>query len=350
MQQDRDLSFDAFRGLAMVAVIAAHAFGTVSPRDYSSIGKWNFYFLLAYMQPLLFTVPALFFMSGYWSSKRPMESLRDYGIFLKRKLPRVLIPYLFWSLILLGYTAVKTQKINVPGMVLALLMGRACYPYYFLIALVQLYLITPLLHYINRRRYGLMLVFALTIASLSMVYLSRVYGVIWHLPIYLPFYSWVIYYEIGFLIRANRNKAIGYRNMCFFILPAALVSLLLSEVEAAVLVFKCDNLPFAISPVKYSTFSYSVCVIVIFLLARKRFSYWPEFLITCGRYSFGIYLIHLPVLNQVARFIKQYETVYSFQPLYQVIVAVLTLSACLVIISVARRLVPKVFCVRVLGF
>lgn len=350
MQQDRDLSFDAFRGLAMAAVVAAHGLGTVYQGDYSSIGKWNFYFLLAYVQPLLFTVPALFFMSGYWSSKRPINSLGDYRAFLAKKLSRVLIPYLFWSLVILGYGAVKTRSIDVYRIVLELLTGRASYPYYFIIALVQLYLITPLLHYINHRRHGLILVLALTIVSLSAIYLSRVYGVIFHLPIYLPFYSWVIYYELGLLIGANRDTTVFSKNTRLFVLPAAIVCLLMSEIEATILVSKCNNLPFAISPVKYSTFSYSICVIAAFLIARERISRWPKFLVSCGNYSFGIYLIHLPVLNQVAELVRRYETIYSFQPLYQVTITVLTLSFCLVVIGVAQAVLPKTFCVKILGF
>jgi len=350
MQKDKDLSFDAFRGVAIIAVIAIHASATGFSWRYSTTGQWNFYFLLAYVQPLLFAVPALFFMSGYWSSKKPIESLHDYGTFLKRKLLRVLIPYLFWSFILLGYAAVKTQKISVYKITLAIFTGGACYPYYFIIVIIQLYLMTPLLDYINRRRFGLILVLVLTAVSFSAVYLSRVCGVIFRLPIYLPFYSWLIYYEIGLLIGASRNKAIPFGNLCLFILPVALVSLLMSEIEAATLVSKGNNLLFAISPVKYSTLSYSVCVIVAFLLARERIRHWPKFLATCGGYSFGIYLIHLPVLNQVAEFVRQYERVYLFQPLYQLVVILITISICFVLIGITRKLLPESFCRRVLGF
>ncbi len=350
MQQDRDLSFDAFRGLAMAAVIAAHGFGTVYPDGCPSIGKWNFYFLLAYVQPLLFTVPALFFMSGYWSSKRPISSLRDYRGFLARKLSRLLIPYLFWSLVILGYGAVKTEKLDVHEIVRRLLTGGASYPYYFIIALVQLYLLTPLLHYVNHRPRGPMLIFALAVASLTAVYLSRVYGVIFHLPMYLPFYSWIVYYELGLLAATNPDKALFPGKVRRFIVPAVLVCLLVSEIEAAALVSKCKNLPFAISPVKYSTFSYSACVIAAFLAARESINRWPKFLVRCGNYSFGIYLIHLPVLHQVAELVRRYEAIYLFQPLYQVTITVLTLSFCLVVIGLARKVLPKTFCVRILGF
>ena len=112
MQQNRDLSFDAFRGIAIIAVVAAHASGTALSQGYLSIDKWNYFFLLAYVQLLLFTVPALVFMAGYWSAKRPIKSLQDYKTFLIRKLSRVLIPYLFWSLVILGYAGFKVRQVK----------------------------------------------------------------------------------------------------------------------------------------------------------------------------------------------------------------------------------------------
>jgi surface polysaccharide O-acyltransferase-like enzyme len=350
MQDKRDLSFDAFRGIAIIAVVAAHGLGTVYPSDNSIIGKWNFNFLLVYVQALLFCVPVLFFMSGYWSSKRPIKSLHDYGFFLKRKLSRVLLPYLFWSLILLGCTAVKAQKINPYHIVFAILTGKASYPYYFIIAIVQLYLITPLINYINHRKYGLMLILALTVIIISAIYLSRVFGIIWHLPIYLPFYSWVIYYEIGLLAGSEHKLAVFPKGMHLFIIPTIFISLLLSVIEAVALVFKSDNLSFAIAPVKYSTLSYSVCIIIAFLLLKERIRHWPKFMVISGKYSFGIYLIHLPILTWIAGLVRNYKVIYMIQPLYQVIITVLTLSACLVIIEITRKLLPNSFCVKVLGF
>jgi surface polysaccharide O-acyltransferase-like enzyme len=350
MQCKRDLSFDVFRGFAIIAVVAAHGLGTVYSSDNLSIGKWNFNFLLAYVQLLLFCVPVLFFMSGYWSSKRPVKSLSDYGFFLKKKLSRILIPYLFWSLMLLGCSAIITHRVNLYGIAWKVLTGGASYPYYFVIALVQLYLMTPLLSYLNRRRYGLTLVFAVTVISMSAVYLSRVFGVIRQLPIYLPFYSWVIYYEIGLLAGSNLKSVVFPRRASLFIIPAIFVSLFLSEIEAAMLVFKSNNLYLAISPVRFSTVSYSLCIIIAFLLLRERIALRPKFLVICGRYSFGIYLIHIPVLNWLARSVGSYEYIYQVQPLYQIIITVLTLSTCLVIIEMTRKLLADAFCVKVLGF
>ena len=350
MQKDRDLSFDAFRGAAIIAVVAIHTSATGFSWRYSATGEWNFFFLVAYRQLLSFAVPAFLFISGYWSSKKPIKSLGDYKTFLIRRLSRILIPYFFWSFILLGYEAIKTHDVNVYRIIFKLLTGGACPGYFFIIVVAQLYTITPLLKYINRKRYGLILVLILNIISLLALYLSRVYNIIGHLPAALPFYSWVIFYEIGLLIGSCNDKTFAPQNMRFFILPVLLVSLLASELEGTILLLKYDNLNFAVSAVKYSSFFYSVCIILGFLLVRERIRYWPKSLVSIGNHSFGIYLIHVPVLNQVVDLVQKSSTIYSFQPLYQFIVVLITISICFVLIRITQKLLPKSLCYRILGF
>jgi len=350
MQKDRDLSFDAFRGVAIIAVVVIHASGAGFSFRYSPTGRWNFIFIASYLQLLLFAVPVLIFMAGYWSSKSPIKSLQDYKVFLARKLPRILIPYLFWSFILLGYVAVRTQDVNVRWIIFKLLTGGACFPYYFIIVIAQLYVITPLLKYINRRPYGLILVLILNAIYLLALYLSRVYNIIWHLPAYLPFCSWILFYEIGLLVGSSDNKIFAAKKTRPFILPAILVCLLISELEGMILLSKYNNLSFAISPVKYSSFLYSVCIIVGFLFIRNRLKCWPKFLVAVGNYSFGIYLIHILVLNKVVDIIQEIDVIYSFQPLYQFIVVSMTVSICFALVDVIRKLLPESFSRRFLGF
>jgi surface polysaccharide O-acyltransferase-like enzyme len=349
MQKDRDPSFDAFRGLAIIAVVAIHAIDTTFLWRYLSTIKWNFFFLVTYRQLLNFAVPAFIFISGYWMSRKSIKSLEGYKTFLIRRLPRVLIPYFFWSSILLGYEAIRAHHVDVTQIVFKLLTGRATTIYFFIMVISQLYIITPLLQYINRKRYGLILVLTLNVISLLSAYLSRLYFNCW-IPVSSAFYSWIIFYEIGLLTGNRNNKIFAPKNAHIFILPAILICLLLSGLEASILLSKYDNWYFAIAPVKYSSLLYSVCIIFGFLFVRECFSYWPKLLVTIGYCSFGIYLIHIPVLNQIANLVQKSSTIYSFQPLYQFIVVTLTILTCFVIIGITRRLLPKPFCVKVLGF
>jgi fucose 4-O-acetylase-like acetyltransferase len=129
MQENRDTSFDAFRGLAIIAVVAIHAI-------YLGGSPYSGGFLY-YRQLLNFCVPALFFVSGYWAAKESISSLADYKTFLVKTLLRILVPYLFWSFIWIGCLAVKTRDISGGRIVYLLLTGGACTGYYFVIAIWQ---------------------------------------------------------------------------------------------------------------------------------------------------------------------------------------------------------------------
>ena len=350
MLKDRDLSFDAFRGLAIIGVVVMHAAYEGFSTRTAPNGQWNFSFLVAYCQLLDFAVPAFLFISGYWVSKESIKSLEDYKTFLIRRLSRVLIPYLFWSFILLGYTAIKTHNIDIQQITSKLLTGRASTIYFFALMIAQLYVITPLLHYINRRGYGLTLVIILNIISLLVLYLSRLYEVIGYLPARLPFYLWVIFYEMGLLAGGGDDREISLKNVRPFILPAILAGALVSELEGFVILSKFDNIFFAVSATKYSSFLYSVFVILGFLVLREHIGHWPKFLVVMGRCSFGIYLIHIIILTRVAGLIRHIGIIYLFQPVYQLIIVSLTLLICLLFIVAARRLLPESFCRKVLGF
>jgi surface polysaccharide O-acyltransferase-like enzyme len=349
MQKDRDLSFDVFRGAAIIAVVAIHTIDSVFPWRCPTTGGWNLFFLVTYRQLLNFAVPAFIFISGYWMSKKSIKSLEDYKTFLIGRLPRVLIPYFFWSSILLAYEAIKTHNIDVQQITFKLLTGRATTIYYFIMVISQLYIITPLLQYINRKRYGLILVLILNVISLLSAYLSRLYFNYW-IPISSAFYSWIIFYEIGLVVGSSDNKIFATKKAQFFILPAVLVCLLISGLEASILLSGYDNWYLAVGPVKFSSFLYSICIITAFLNIKRRLSHWPKFLAALGYYSFGIYLIHILVINQVANLVQKSSTIYSFQSLYQFTVILITISICFALISATRKLLPESFCHKVLGF
>ncbi|MGB8226840.1 MAG: acyltransferase [Sedimentisphaerales bacterium] len=349
MRKDRDMSFDIFRGIAIIAVVAIHAIDKVFPWECPTTGGWNLFFIVTYRQLLNFAVPAFIFISGYWASANPIESLNDYRIFLTKRLSRILIPYFFWSSILLGYGVIRTHNIDIQQMIFKLLTGRVISIYYFIIVLAQLYIMTSIFQYINRKRYGLILVLILNGTSLLLVYLGRVYFHYW-IPMSSAFYLWIIFYEIGLLTGSSDNNIFTTKKVQIFILPAVLVSLLISGVEANILLSRCDNWYFAIAPVKFSSFLYCICIIIAFLHIKRYLSHRPKFLAALGYYSFGIYLIHIPILNKVISFVPKSSDIYSFQLLYQFIVIVVTISICFVLISAARKLLPESFCRRILGF
>ena len=185
--------------------------------------------------------------------------------------------------------------------------------------------------------------------SLLVLYLSRLFNVIGHLPAALPFCSWIIYYEIGLFMR-SRYEHLPATPKRLWILLAVLISCLVSVLEIAVILSQYDDPSFAILTTKYSCLLYSACIIFAFLFGREYFRRLPGLLSTIGYHSFGIYLIHIIVLGQVVKVFQKFGLIHSFQPLYQLVLVVSTIAICLVLIYTTRKLLPKPFCSRILGF
>ncbi|MDD5011119.1 MAG: acyltransferase, partial [Phycisphaerae bacterium] len=280
MQKDRDLSFDAFRGVAIIAVVAIHAM-TAFEWGPSETGIWSPLSLVTYYrQSLSLAVPVFIFISGYWAAAKPMESLSDYKVFLIKRLSRILIPYLFWSFVIFGYETVGTHHIDLRQIMFKLLTGRATTIYYFIMILAKLYIITPLLQALNRERYGAPLIFALGITTVLSTYIARLFFNYW-VPLSSVYYSWVIFYEIGLLARGFDNNIFAAKKIQFFLLFAIFVCLLLAGLETS-LISKYYAGYFAITPVKFSATLYSVCVIFAFLCIKKYLSHRPKFLAVLG--------------------------------------------------------------------
>jgi surface polysaccharide O-acyltransferase-like enzyme len=349
MQKVRDPSFDVFRGVAIIAVVAIHAILSVTMSEGPGITTWNACFLAGYIQLFWFCVPAFVFISGYWLSGKQINSLRDYKDFLVKRVLRVFIPYLFWSLVLLGYVSFKTHDFDANRIAWSLLLGRAVYTYYFIILIIQFYVLTPLLQYINRKTYGFVFVLAFNMVTLAVLYLPRL-NIIGYVPELKPFYSWIIFFQMGIFVGSRNYVFPSGKKINLLILSALLVSLLLSEAEAMITFLKYDKTVYAYTALKYSSFLYSACIISGFLLIKQHLQNWPRWLVRIGEYSFGIYLIHMVVLKGIVSIVQKNSFIWSHQPLYQLAVVFMTILICCVLINFTRKVLPKSFCNRILGF
>jgi peptidoglycan/LPS O-acetylase OafA/YrhL len=121
-------------------------------------------------------------------------------------------------------------------------------------------------------------------------------------------------------------------------------------IETTAILSKFGNPAFAAFPTTYSSLLYSACVIIGFLFYREYFERFPRLFWIIGRYSFGIYLVHIFVLGEIIWIFNRFNLFHSFQPLRQFVLVVTTLSVCLVLIAAVRRVLPKLIYSKILGF
>lgn len=138
--KERRLDYDVLRVFSMLGVIYLHT-AAVALRGLDNAPLWNFSNLLA----CLFTpaVPLFFMMSGALLLRE--EKTADLGFLFRRRLPKILVPYLAWTALVLLYQVFTGQGDTALTSLSRLLNNGVAVPYWFLYALVPLYLLSPFL-------------------------------------------------------------------------------------------------------------------------------------------------------------------------------------------------------------
>ena len=136
----RRRDFDLLRVCSMAAVVYLHtAAGAL--RQSPDTALWHFSNVFASLGTA--AVPLFFMLSG--SLLMSSEKTADPAYVLRRRVPRVLVPGLAWSLLIIAFIWVREGGAAALSKLLALPYTTVLTPYWFLYALVPMYLLSPLL-------------------------------------------------------------------------------------------------------------------------------------------------------------------------------------------------------------
>ncbi len=138
--KSRRYDYDVLRVVSMLGVVYLHtAAGSLRSLDYHSL--WNFSNLVTVL--VTPAVPLFFMMSGALLLSE--EKTADLGQLFRRRIPKVLAPLLAWSAVVLLYSVVRNDTAGALTSLSRLLNTPVVVPYWFLYALIPMYLISPLL-------------------------------------------------------------------------------------------------------------------------------------------------------------------------------------------------------------
>ena len=250
-------------------------------------------------------VPVLIMVSGrlMLCSKREME----ISSFLKGRLRKILIPLLVWSFIYMAWYGDISPKLDISVITLFIrnfYEGNVHVHLWYLYMLVGLYLITPIIKtYVNNTdscnlKYFIMIWF---IANGIIGFLEKFIEA--RTDFNLSFFHWSIgYYVLGFfLCKQNISKKIV--NILYV---AGIIGLMITIYATYILTKNNDGI---LVPHFYSYFSPNVIFmsISIFLLFRNinwkrvidKKNWLNKLILNLSNKSFGIYLVHLLVLDNI---------------------------------------------------
>lgn len=240
---------------------------------------------------------------------------------------------MIWSLLYSGLSVLKVvysgNEIKWLGFIYRFIVGKSAIPFYYIVVLMQLTVITPWLVKIVKQN-GIISRILWLVTPVYLGYLYTWNYIVGASPrLYETLFSaWFGFYYLGIQIRCGwKLKCNGY---------AVASTLLLSGVEAVGLRAAGLDIGFYTSQITVGSFLYSVAVIGWFLKKSEisRRSY--RLLSKIGDCSYGIFYIHMAVLMIVDRIIKC-ENWYA----YWILRFVLTASVSYIIVYIGQMILKN---------
>ena len=137
MSRRRD--YDLLRVCSMFAVVFLHT--AADPLRTASGSLWHFANLASSLATA--AVPLFFMLSG--ALLLSQERTADLDCLLRRRLPKLLVPIVVWSAVVLFFVGLVQGKATALVQLRAVLSTQVVTPYWFVYALLCIYLISPLL-------------------------------------------------------------------------------------------------------------------------------------------------------------------------------------------------------------
>lgn len=335
MPSNKTENLEWINNLRLIALFAVVILHTTSPvlEQYGK-GPLETWLIGDFYNSLVrFAVPVFVMITGALLLHREYE----IGSFLKRRLVRVVIPFLFWSLIYVAY-AFYNEELNYSGdfwittkQVLHFLKYGSSYHLWYVYMLIGLYLFVPIIgKFIRNATENEILYFLLVwfvVMLFEQPYLAR----------FKPqvdvryFEGYVGYLVLGhYLTFKNMPRNIGVWMAALFVLTLILTT------TGTYLLYNHYN---GISTLLYEPLSPAILIISIsvFIMGRVIIPKVPAVFTQvrdfAGNYAYGIYLAHALVLTLLDSFdinFKWFNPIFSI-PLTAFICLVLTLLSVYII-------------------
>ena len=295
-----------FRALAIIAVVTVH---TIPSDNYQILCRPFFNFPVA----------VFLFLSGYLTK---IEN-DNWGVFYKKRIVRVLIPYIIWTVL---YTLYSRHPEKLP---VSLLTAKAAATLYYIFVYIQFVLLTPLIGKLATSRYQFL---GWLIAPVSII----VFKYYWLLtdqelnPYISLIWSdaclgWFTFYYLG-LILGNRIIDKNYSLKTLSLLYLFSVMLQIAEGYGWLMLGETN---YGTQLKLTSILTSSLFLLIAYtILRRGQLNVKNRFLRMLGDYSFGIYLCHIMVMNILNDYIPVYKSLPY--PVTSAIVILLSFCFCYV--------------------
>ena len=299
------------RALSIISVVIIH----MLPSGLSQV----------FLRPFLnFAVATFLFLSGYLTNL----SIYNWKVFCKKRILRVIIPYIIWTII---YTTISFigHDLDIKKYIVNLLTANAASTLYYLLVYMQFVLLTPFLSKLIKSKVNwigwiisplflLIKYYWLIFDKVPNKLFSTIYGI--------SCLGWFIFYYLGLLLGNDyiKKKYNIKKIIVFYLISIGL------QIAEGYFWYLLGNINCG-TQLKLSSILTSLlfCLISYWYINNEKINYKSNCLVLIGNYSFGIYILHLLIMMILRNIIP----FWSFIPFYLNVIIVLIVTLLCTIIG-----------------
>lgn len=329
------------KAIAIIAVVVLHASAAVLINiDITSyLSSWTV--ANVFDSITRWCVPLFVIISGYLLLD-PLKLDEDYSVFYKKRLNKIVLPLIFWSLFFLILSLIRAYIKNgevdfYKFIIEPILYGEPFYHMWFLFMILGLYLITPFLRImilkITREK---LFVFMIVSYIISMIFFN--YMRYYNVNIYFIFewINYLPYFLTGYFLREASKRYLKL-TLIVFILAIVFTVLITQYLSINYEISKQYGMYFYgyLTP-NIMLMSVSLSYVLFYYIQNNKIRYyrWVEYL---GRESLGVYLIHpLFILGFKLTFGIPSSVMTTF--LFIVLVSISSILLSIIVLNVFRQI------------
>ena len=330
-------------GLAIFGAVIYHASGwgytamfwwtdqyrPVSVPNFDQLGGFSYFGFRFFEQLVIFSIPAFLFISGFFiafATQRDRPTVK-WEIPISR-IGVLVVPYLLWSILILIGNMIQGISYTPIQAIFEIATGQISPPYYYIPLLIQLFLLSPLIVYIAKKNWRVLLVIvailhlAFKIPSWLGLLDIKVFGTLikpWFLQSWF-FPNQILWFVCGVIAGLNIKAFKQFlARIKWFALAGAIILLPICMYEWEFILRNSSEGWVASSETLIDNL-YSIFFIIAFLAFDEVKIPFSKYLDGLASKSFGIYLVHSPILEFTARVVYHLVPVILgiqiiFQPL-----------------------------------
>lgn len=308
-------AIDALRVVSILAVVLIHTTTRVLER--TGYNLESFPLTLFLNQFARFAVPLFFMISGFVLELH-YHLNESYLHYLKKRINRIIIPYVFWSAL---YYFLVYQK-HSSGFIQALISGDASYQLYFIPSLLIFYIIFPFLHKIYKYFASPLILTLLGYLEFYILYTDYYVG---HLknffPINIVLFNFFIFI-LGMIASHHYEKIRLILKKIFIVLVPITIYLLFGIYsEGKNLYFKTYDIGKFYSQWRPDVLIYTICFAGVFYYLFTLKDFGRRTIRKLSRLSFFVYFVHVIVIEAIWNLIGTFHELPAFDIFFFTVVS-----------------------------